>query len=131
MYYKPASGTKWISVGNLPSCKLELPAETLLFVEVRRAQACIFFPFDLKYTKLQKKKSDNSRTPSLSKISVGAKIYINQEGGGGKKMNFRFNIHPWERAAKKINLGPGNQEPGLAKPSFFFKAKVFLKVILI
>jgi len=34
VYYKPASGTKWISVGNLPSCKLELPAETLLFVEL-------------------------------------------------------------------------------------------------
>ena len=85
MYYKPASGTKWISVGNLPSCKLELPAETLLFVEVRRAQACIFFPFDLKYTKLQKKSLKFAHPLVIKNFSWGKDIYKSRRGGGAKR----------------------------------------------
>ena len=50
-----------------------------------------FSPIDLKYTKLQKM-SENF-PPHYIIFQLGKK-YKTKKGGGGKNMNFKFNIHP-------------------------------------
>ena len=57
----------------------------------------IFSPIHLKYTKLQKKGRQffDCGAHPLIVINLGWGKNINQEGGGDKNMNFKFNIHPW------------------------------------
>ena len=59
----------------------------------------IFSPIDLKFTKLKKKKKIFCSAHPLNIINFIWGKNINQEGGG-QKMNFKFNIHPWGSSEK-------------------------------
>ena len=52
----------------------------------------IFSPIDLKFSKWQKK-AEHFYTHLILNLIWGKNI--NQKRGGGKNMNFKFNIHPW------------------------------------